>query len=287
MNNSRSSIDLVGRSLTSRQSKTHLDKEEKEASDLAWPPTPESYVLMHKLGPSGSGDVVYCAHCKPLNMYVAIKQIELDEVSSAQLDRVRKEIQALKSLKYRTIIACHVSFMVDSQLWLVLNLMSQGSLRGIMNYRAEIAKLPIALNETLTGCILYQTLEALVYIHASGRMHRNVKAAHIMVDASGAVALAGLWGSAFLLEKGKMNKACTLVTSLAWMAPEMMDPDIETHGYGFAADVWSFGITALELALGKAPYSAFPAMKVIKLTLSDPSPTVPSTLSSSNPEVSR
>jgi serine/threonine protein kinase len=130
--------------------------------------------------------------------------------------------------------------------------MSAGSCLDVLKIKFP----PGIQDEAVIATILKETLEGLRYFHENKQIHRDIKAGNILMNMDGNVFISD-FGVSASLKKGQKRK--TFVGSPCWMAPEVM----EQTGHDYKADIWSLGVTAIELAQGCAPYSEMPAMKVI------------------------
>ncbi|KAJ3028062.1 hypothetical protein HDV00_010684 [Rhizophlyctis rosea] len=232
----------------------------------------------YELGPPigyGSSAIVYLAKYKPFKKTVSIKMIDLDLFERNQIDELRvrvekiverREIQIMSLSKHPHLLPVHGSFVYGSKLYIVTPFLYAGSCLDIMK-----TAFPDGFDEGSIATILKQALEGLSYLHKNGLIHRDVKAGNLLMDEDGTVQLGDFGVSSSLMDTGeRKGLRKTFVGTPCWMAPEVM----EQSGYDYKADIWSFGITALELATGHAPFAKYPPLKVLMLTLQNDPPTL-------------
>ncbi|KAK3014151.1 hypothetical protein RJ639_008492, partial [Escallonia herrerae] len=235
----------------------------EQISEKKFPVDAKDYKLYEEVG-EGVSASVFRALCIPLNEIVAIKVLDLEKCNN-DLDGIRREVQTMTLIDHPNLLRAHCSFTTGHSLWVVMPYMSGGSCLHIMK-----SSYPEGFEEPVIATLLREVLKALVYLHAHGHIHRDVKAGNILIDSNGSVKLADFGVSACMFDTGDRQRSRnTFVGTPCWMAPEVMQ---QLHGYDFKADIWSFGITALELAHGHAPFSKYPPMKVLLMTLQNAPP---------------
>ncbi|KAF9189540.1 hypothetical protein BGZ51_005613 [Haplosporangium sp. Z 767] len=196
---------------------------------------------------------------------VAVKQINLSDIPSAELANIMMEIDLLKKLNHANIVKYFGFEKTSECLNIILELCENGSLRSLCK---NFGKLP----EHLGAMYITQVLDGLVYLHDQGVIHRDIKGANILATKDGLVKLAD-FGVATLSNDvgGDMSVAGTPY----WMAPEI----IELSGATTASDIWSVGCTVIELLDGEPPYHELPPMGALYRIVQDDHPPIPESVS--------
>ncbi|KAK4405848.1 Serine/threonine-protein kinase BLUS1 [Sesamum angolense] len=217
------------------------------------------YEILAQIGRGFTADV-YIATCIPMNSYVvAIKIIDLEK-SSGDFDHVQNEAK-VKLLSHPIILKPHCCFATEGRLWVVMPLMSSGSLRSMF-----ASTFPGGLSEPCIATILRGLLIALSYLHSEGHSHGDIKASNIFIDSDGLVKLGDFGFSASFYEPDLSCVSCEPDVGIPyWMAPEVIKSQ---RGNSLKADIWSFGVTALELAHGRPPLVDFPRPRPLVRRLS-------------------
>ncbi|KDQ13713.1 hypothetical protein BOTBODRAFT_366141 [Botryobasidium botryosum FD-172 SS1] len=256
----------------------------------------QDYTIGRPIG-HGASSIVYSAFYNATTppTECAIKVLDLDKLPLSALRLLMRETQLMSLSKHPNVLRVRGSWMDGHKLYIALRLMRKGSIEDIIRY-----SFADGMEEEAIKCILKQALEGLDYLHTNGCIHRDIKAANLLVDDDGTVLLADLGVAALLTDdpqnasaasrkvtisfedgvtkvvqrenpsKSTITKRNSFVGTPCWMAPEVV---AQKH-YDEKADIWSIGITALELTRGRAPHSREPAFKVLMKTLQDAPPSV-------------
>ncbi|GMH32553.1 hypothetical protein BSKO_00387 [Bryopsis sp. KO-2023] len=225
-----------------------------------------NYELLQECG-QGVSATVWKALCRPLGEIVGVKLLDLESMN-CRMEEVIREAQTMRMFHHPNVLSLHTCFLEGQQLWFVMPYIRGGSVLNIMKYRYKDG-----LDELVIAIIMKEVAKALEYVHKGGGIHRDVKAGNILIGDDASVKLAD-FGVAATVERGgswgnSLVNRNTFVGTPCWMAPEVME---QMEGYDSKADIWSFGITLLELAHGHAPFAKFPPMKVLLMTLQNPPP---------------
>ncbi|KHJ43312.1 kinase domain protein [Trichuris suis] len=215
----------------------------------------EVFDILCKLGEGSYGSVFKAVH-KKSGQCLAIKQVPVD----TDLQEIIKEISIMQQCDSPFVVKYYGSYFKNSDLWIVMEYCGAGSVSDLMRIRKK------TLNEDEIAVILRDVLTGLQYLHSRRKIHRDIKAGNILLNTEARAKLADFGVAGQLTDT--MAKRNTVIGTPFWMAPEV----IQEIGYDCKADIWSLGITALEMAEGKPPYAEIHPMRAIFMIPTKPPP---------------
>ncbi|XP_032405888.1 serine/threonine-protein kinase 4-like [Xiphophorus hellerii] len=216
----------------------------------------EVFDVLEKLG-EGSYGCVFKANHKETGEIVAIKQVPVE----SDLQEILKEITIMQQCNSPHVVRYYGSYFKNRDLWIVMEYCGGGSVSDIIRIRNK------TLTEDENATVLHSTLKGLEYLHFMRKIHRDIKAGNILLNTEGQAKLADFGVAGQLTDT--MAKRNTVIGTPFWMAPEV----IQEIGYNCVADIWSLGITAIEMAEGKPPYADIHPMRAIFMIPTNPPPT--------------
>ena len=233
---------------------------------MTFPHDASQYQMVALIG-KGASSEVYQAHCLTNDRDVAIKLIDLDDYS-VDMEFLRQEVAFWSSSQHANIVEYYGSFLEGKHLYILMEFLSGGSVYDIMRFAFKDG----FQDEMVIATILKSITEALAYIHQNGQIHRDIKPGNAIIGEDGTIKIGDFGVAATLLEQGQRRRArYTQIGTPCYMAPEVL----QDSGHTQKADIWSLGITAIELAMGSAPYANLREMEIVQKILKAPPPQLP------------
>lgn len=192
----------------------------------------------------------------PTGEVVALKIINLDGQDD-DVEAIQKEVALLSSLRGSgdsNITRYHGCWLEGPHVWIVMDFAQGGSVRTLAKAAPNNS-----IEEKFTGVIMREVLQALAFLHRNNVIHRDLKAANVLISSDGRVMLCDFGVSALLATPH--SKRSTFVGTPQWMAPEV----ILGQAYDTKADIWGLGITLYEMVTGAPPHADQDHMRALML----------------------
>lgn len=225
------------------------------SSEEQFPKTIESYDILGRLG-QGAFSSVYKAYCTPKDKHVAIKILVLQDNTEEQYKQIVEEAKIMATLQHDNTMRLLGCFLHEQEIWIITPL-SCCSCSDIL----EHSKFQNGLEEPIIARIIGDVTCGLEYIHKQSIVHSDIKPSNILLDYEGNAKLADFGVSSNLVNALRKRKRTGFAGTIAFAAPEVCHAFLESSssgsGYDQKADIWSLGITCIQLFEGRNPFAHY------------------------------
>ena len=233
------------------------------SAKFEFPMDPKEYKLLDIIG-RGTCSKVYRAQCISNQQIIVIKIIELEEYPLS-IETIIKQTAFWSICQHPNVVSYYGSFVVGSDLWILSEYLSGGSLFDILKfgYGSGIK------DEGIIAYIASQIVHALDFLHENKEIHRDIRSGNILINSHGEVKISDFGMATSLIQNGKKKSAAiSMYGDACYMAPEILT---QNQGYTPKTDIWSFGLVVIEMVTGKMPYDGMKFMEsMLQIISKDP-----------------
>jgi serine/threonine-protein kinase OSR1/STK39 len=219
----------------------------------------------------GATSRVYLANCLDNNFTLAIKVINMEQCK-VEIDVLHQEVTYWFHFQHPNVVTYYGSFVNGPRLYILMEFLEEGSVHELIHYSCHGGGFK---SEEIISFILKNVLESLNYLHEKHHLHRDIKPGNILIGSDGRVKVGDFGVATSLIEYGRKRSRYTVAGTPCYMSPEVL----QQTGHQEKADIWSFGITAIEMATGRAPYSDLNHLDMVVKIMKAPPPQLPACFS--------
>jgi serine/threonine protein kinase/tetratricopeptide (TPR) repeat protein len=219
----------------------------------------ERYILQRELGSGGMG-TVYLGLDNTTNQQVAIKQLKADVAQSENIERFKREGEALRDLNHPNIVKMLNMFEYDGQHYLVMDYVTGGDLSKLIREHTKIE---------VQQCVdmAIDLADALTRAHRLNIIHRDLKPANVLIDKDGVLHLTD-FGVAHVGSKERVTDTDAIIGTIDYLPPEAFN----SEPYDARGDIWAFGVMLFEMLAGQRPFTGQTLMETIQAIVTQPIP---------------
>ncbi|XP_041075715.1 dual specificity mitogen-activated protein kinase kinase 6-like [Polyodon spathula] len=222
-----------------------------------------------ELGRGAYGVVDKMRHV-PSGLIMAVKRIRAT-VNSQEQKRLLMDLDiSMRTVDCHFTVTFYGALFREGDVWICMELMDT----SLDKFYKQVIEKGMAIPEDILGKITVSIVKALEHLHSRlSVIHRDVKPSNVLINTLGQVKMCDFGISGYLVDSvaKTMDAGCK-----PYMAPERINPDLSQKGYSVKSDIWSLGITMIELAILRFPYDSWGTpFQQLKQVVEEPSPQLP------------